>query len=128
MPFPANDKNLFGSDAASCQSAGKAVIWTRPRWEKPAALMKGGTGAEGATAPETLRQKDQQGAVGTLERSVFTLAEGITISGEGTEGAQENGAIAPDCEPAPGGSHGAQGLEGAFWTDRLNSRKPRFTR
>jgi hypothetical protein len=52
-------------------------------------------GAEGATAPETLRQKDQQGAVGTLERSVRTLAEGITISGEGTEGAQENGAIAP---------------------------------
>jgi hypothetical protein len=53
-------------------------------------------GAEGATAPETLRQKDQLGAVRTLERSVFrALAEGITISGEGTEGAQENGAKAP---------------------------------
>ena len=58
-------------------------------------------GAEGATAPETLRQKDQQGAVITLERSAKALAEGITISGEGTEGAQENGAAAPDCEPAP---------------------------
>nr|CAI0337735.1 conserved hypothetical protein [Rhizobiaceae bacterium] len=57
---------------------------------------KGMAGAEGATAPETLRQKDQQGAVGTLERSVFrALAEGITISGEGTEGAQESGAKAP---------------------------------
>jgi hypothetical protein len=51
------------------------------------------TGAEGATAPETLRQKDQQGADGTLERSVLeTLAEGITISGKGTEGAQERSA------------------------------------
>jgi hypothetical protein len=51
------------------------------------------TGAEGATAPETLRQKDQHGADGTLERSVLeTLAEGITISGTRTEGAQERSA------------------------------------
>ena len=128
MPPSPNDKNLPGSDAASCQSTGKAVIWHSTSLGEIGRLEKGGAGAEGATAPETLRQKDQQGAVGTLERSVFTLAEGITISGEGTEGAQENGAIAPDCEPAPGGSHGAQGLEGAFWTDRLNSRKHRFTR
>ena len=106
---------------------GKAVIWSQPRWEKSAALRQGSAGAEGATAPETLRQKDQQGAVITLERSAKALAEGITISGEGTEGAQENGAVAPDCEPAPF-ELGAKGLEGAFWTDRLNSRKHRFTR
>ena len=41
MLSPLYDKNLFGSDAASCQSAGKAVIWNRPRWEKPAAFQKG---------------------------------------------------------------------------------------
>ncbi|APO67764.1 hypothetical protein IE4872_CH02149 [Rhizobium gallicum] len=53
-------------------------------------------GAEGATAPETLRPKDQQGADGTLERSVLeTLAEGITISGTGTEGARKQGVAAP---------------------------------
>ena len=90
MSLFSNDKNLFESDAASCQNMGEAVIWSRPRWEKP-----GKSGAEGATAPETLRQKDQQGAVGTLERSAKALAEGITISGEGTEGAQESGAKAP---------------------------------
>jgi len=101
LPLSLNDKNVLDSDAASCQNTGKAVIWSQPRWEKPAALRQGSAGAEGATAPETLRQKDQQGAVRTLERSAKALAEGITISGEGTEGAQENGAAAPDCEPAP---------------------------
>ncbi len=59
-------------------------------------IRSASAGAEGATAPETLRQKDQQGADGTLERSVLeTLAEGITISGTGTEGAQRQGATAP---------------------------------
>jgi hypothetical protein len=32
------------------------------------------TGAEGSTAPETLRQKDQQGADGTLERCAHRSA------------------------------------------------------
>ena len=37
--------------------------------------------AEGATAPETLRQKDRDGGTKTLERGVDAPAEGITISG-----------------------------------------------
>jgi hypothetical protein len=54
----------------------------------PVGRIRPQAGAEGATAPETLRPKDQQGADGTLERSAFeALAEGITISGERTEGA-----------------------------------------
>ncbi len=36
--------------------------------------------------PETLRQKDQQGADRTLESGVFAPAEGITISGEKDRG------------------------------------------
>ena len=45
-------------------------------------------GAEGATAPETLRQKDHGRPTGTLESSNRHrgLAEGITISGEKDRG------------------------------------------
>lgn len=56
---------MFGRDIGPCQNPAFAVIWIRPRWEKPVR-----SGAEGATAPETLRPKDQQGAGRTLERSV----------------------------------------------------------
>jgi hypothetical protein len=43
--------------------------------------------AEGATAPETLRLKDRDGMTTTLESGASAPAEGITISGERTEGA-----------------------------------------
>ena len=44
------------------------------------------TSAEGATAPETLRQKDLHINIKSGERCLRTLAEGITISGKRTEG------------------------------------------
>ena len=88
----------------------------------------GMAGAEGATAPETLRQKDQQGAVGTLERSAKALAEGITISGEGTEGALAKRRVRAESVSRRPRRKGAKDLEGAFWTYRLISRKPRFMR
>ena len=44
------------------------------------------TSAEGATAPETLRQKDLHINIKSGEKCLNTLAEGITISGKRTEG------------------------------------------
>jgi len=44
------------------------------------------TSAEGATAPETLRQKDLHINIKSGEKCQRALAEGITISGKRTEG------------------------------------------
>jgi hypothetical protein len=44
------------------------------------------TSAEGATAPETLRQKDLHINIKSGEKCLRALAEGITISGKRTEG------------------------------------------
>jgi hypothetical protein len=55
-----------------------------PRWEKPLEC-----GAEGATAPETLRQKDQRRIHDSGEKPPLArirLAEGITISGDKDRG------------------------------------------
>jgi hypothetical protein len=87
---------LFESDAPLLPKPGQGRYLGSTSLGETGCLDEGSAGAEGATAPETLRQKDQQGAVETLERSARALAEGITISGEGTEGAQENGAAAPE--------------------------------
>src|SRR3546814_13336139 len=46
----------------------------------------GSSAAEGATAPETLRQKDQW-ADGFWKETLWASADGITISGKQTEGA-----------------------------------------
>ena len=55
----------------------------------------GPTDAEGATAPETLRQKNRKGKY-TLERGAQASADGITLSGTITEGAPYRSTIGSD--------------------------------
>ena len=55
----------------------------------------GPTDAEGATAPETLRQKNRKGNY-TLERGAQASADGITLSGTITEGAPYRSTIGSD--------------------------------
>jgi phosphoglycolate phosphatase len=58
----------------------------------------GQPGAEGATAPETLRPRDRSGT-NTLERGAMASADGITISGERTEGARNGRPTRPEEAP-----------------------------
>jgi hypothetical protein len=51
--------------------------------------------AEGATAPESLRQTNHTTAVKTLESGAGAPADGITFSGKATEGALEGSAEWP---------------------------------
>src|SRR5262245_43573653 len=88
-------KICFRATFAPCHPRRLPDNGTQPCWENPARA-----GAEGATAPETLRPKDQQGADGTLERNAQAFAEGITISGKQTEGAHRKAQSRPNFEPA----------------------------
>jgi len=57
----------------------------------------GYSSAEGATAPETLRQRDRPITVWTLESDASASAEGITISGKRTEGASRLAIASAGC-------------------------------
>jgi aminomethyltransferase len=86
---------------AACQTSRKPNNWPNPLGES------GIAGAEGATAPETLRQKDQRN-IYTLENGGRPLAEGITISGiKDRGGSERTGRNSPIDElaraPMPGG-------------------------
>jgi hypothetical protein len=56
----------------------------------------GNAGAEGATAPETLRQKDLV-SQNSGERRDFALADGITFSGKTDRGGMHRGRHAAVC-------------------------------
>lgn len=61
-----SDNYLFGSDAGSCQAALLPDNAFSPCWEKPVQ-----SGAEGATAPETLRQKDHKASTALWREARF---------------------------------------------------------
>src|SRR3546814_934235 len=70
----------WDSCGAASMLRGVTGVTTGPQGES------GSSAAEGATAPETLRQKDQW-ADGFWKETLWASADGITISGKQTEGA-----------------------------------------
>lgn len=78
----AGDKYLFSRDASLLPNSGRRIYVAK--------TSLGETGFEPVPKeqppPETLRQKDQQGADRTLESGVHAPAEGITISGDKDRG------------------------------------------
>ena len=78
-----------------------------PSTPKPLAGEIGFADAEGATAPETLRQKNRKG-MNSLERGAVAPADGITLSGIRTEGAPVSRSGGPD----KGASHARKIVSG----------------